>query len=739
MRLLAGLLFLSALVNEAGARGKRGKAKRGGGGGGGSGATASHTLLEALERSRNGDEAGARQLASVAMAQYQMQGNQPSLTPILVQAERTLGFELALQHLLLPAMEMPAQAVERMVGNEQVWQHLDKGPHGTFLVQKAKPVSVRPYTSAPELAELRVGRLLEIGRTQGVAEETLDAAMDEDDPRAAVTELILALGPSDAAARTAALCRGLDGLQVYKSREYDTGRKLLLEAIELRSPSGSSERLLLLLYWAEKKVGFELAVTFYLLPFLGLPAAALSDISDQWLSPEDKAPIAQFLKMLKSFPDLQDRAAEDVFLTTNTMELIDRCLLAGRAAEVPGEDAAAGYVAVAKDDDTGVRSTGFHANQYRHLLDNGLIDQGFEATWRGYVTMREAMEGPKVQEIMSYGQEKKAAGFIIPEMRKQYDLPAMPTAFGRVNYRRPTPAVLLQGSALHPHMVETSAHIDDLQTQFDANNGIAVADDVLSPEVVEELWRFCIESTVYFATKKGGIYMGGYAKHGFTSPLILKVASEIKESFPAIFNEEDHLTDFWVYNYDNNDLLSGGEDGGASEKSCKIMTQAEEGLQRLTAEAMKARSAADGAPNDEALQTALIEKEIELQSFRVKRNAGIDMHADPARITVNMWLTPDEANLDPESGGLMVYKKNVPKGASFSDYVLKSGKKVWEQISVEDEAEKMKVTYKRGRMLIFKSHRLHHTDECSWKKGYKERRINLTLLFGRNNWKQYDL
>ena len=38
------------------------------------------------------------------------------------------------------------------------------------------------------------------------------------------------------------------------------------------------------------------------------------------------------------------------------------------------------------------------------------------------------------------------------------------------------------------------------------------------------------------------------------------------------------------------------------------------------------------------LQTALIEKEIELQSFRVKRNAGIDMHADPARITVNMWL-----------------------------------------------------------------------------------------------------
>ena len=90
------------------------------------------------------------------------------------------------------------------------------------------------------------------------------------------------------------------------------------------------------------QVGFELAVTFYLLPFLGLPAAALSEISDQWLSPEDKAPIAQFLRMLKSFPDQQDRSADDVFLTPNTMELIDRSLLAGRAAQPPGDEAATG-------------------------------------------------------------------------------------------------------------------------------------------------------------------------------------------------------------------------------------------------------------------------------------------------------------------------------------------------------------------------------------------------------------
>ena len=184
----------------------------------------------------------------------------------------------------------------------------------------------------------------------------------------------------------------------------------------------------------------------------------------------------------------------------------------------------------------------------------------------------------------------------------------------------------------------------------------------------------------------------------------MKVAAEIKGSFPQIFHPEDDLTDFWVYNYDNNDLLTGGENGGASQFECPIMQKAEEGVKKLTAEVLEAQAASDAAPDDESLRTAVVQKEIELQSLRVKRNSGIDMHADPARITVNMWLTPDDANLDPESGGLVVYKKKVPKGASYEDYVLKSGKKVWEQITVEDEAEKMTVTYKRGRMLIVRAH-----------------------------------
>ena len=61
------------------------------------------------------------------------------------------------------------------------------------------------------------------------------------------------------------------------------------------------------------------------------------------------------------------------------------------------------------------------------------------------------------------------------------------------------------------------------------------------------------------------------------------------------------------------------------------MQQAEEGLQKITTEVLHAKEALAAEPEDEELKSALVEKEIQLQSFRVKRNSGIDMHADPAR------------------------------------------------------------------------------------------------------------
>ena len=39
---------------------------------------------------------------------------------------------------------------------------------------------------------------------------------------------------------------------------------------------------------------------------------------------------------------------------------------------------------------------------------------------------------------------------------------------------------------------------------------------------------------------------------------------------------------------------------------------------------------------------------------------GIAVHADHAAVNLNFWVTPDDANLDPSSGGLVVYPKAPP-------------------------------------------------------------------------------
>ncbi|MFM8990127.1 MAG: tetratricopeptide repeat protein, partial [Alphaproteobacteria bacterium] len=47
---------------------------------------------------------------------------------------------------------------------------------------------------------------------------------------------------------------------------------------------------------------------------------------------------------------------------------------------------------------------------------------------------------------------------------------------------------------------------------------------------------------------------------------------------------------------------------------------------------------------------------------------GIPIHADFAAVNVNFWVTPDEANLDPEGGGLVVWDREAPSGWDFARY-----------------------------------------------------------------------
>ena len=186
--LAAALLVLCGLGTEpVGARRKGSKAKRGAKAPAAASSaiagtdTPSHGVLEALGRCRAGDQAGARELAQRALAAYQRRGpEQPSLEPLLATAETAVGLQLALQHFVLPAMEIPAPVAGRLVGSGQILEHLDKGPFGSFLVRFAAPLTLQPDPSyrARQLAKLEWKELLARAKRSGVSQDAIDDAMD---------------------------------------------------------------------------------------------------------------------------------------------------------------------------------------------------------------------------------------------------------------------------------------------------------------------------------------------------------------------------------------------------------------------------------------------------------------------------------------------------------------------------------------------------------------------------------
>jgi hypothetical protein len=107
---------------------------------------------------------------------------------------------------------------------------------------------------------------------------------------------------------------------------------------------------------------------------------------------------------------------------------------------------------------------------------------------------------------------------------------------------------------------------------------------------------------------------------------------------------------------------------------------------------------------------------------------GLAVHADAAAVNVNFWITEDEANLDPEGGGLRVYEHNAPEDWDFRMY-NKDSKKILQYLDSIGSVP-MRYPYRANRALIFDSDLFHATDEPRFRGGYLNRRINVTLLYG---------
>lgn len=108
--------------------------------------------------------------------------------------------------------------------------------------------------------------------------------------------------------------------------------------------------------------------------------------------------------------------------------------------------------------------------------------------------------------------------------------------------------------------------------------------------------------------------------------------------------------------------------------------------------------------------------------------SGLGIHADDGAVSVNFWITPDDANLDPERGGLVLWDREVPEEYLRTDRAKQPA--MIQAIVDAPGTTEVIVPYHCNRALVFHSMIAHSTDRYRFKDGYENRRINITLLYG---------
>ena len=220
---------------------------------------------------------------------------------------------------------------------------------------------------------------------------------------------------------------------------------------------------------------------------------------------------------------------------------------------------------------------------------------------------------------------------------------------------------------LEKEAINSSLNVETITNDyFNHEFGMTYVDNFLNPKALESLRKFLLGSTIWFKAKTGG-YLGAYLTEGLASPLIIQIADELRKKFPKIF--KDHpINQIWAYKYDSR----------AKNKNSSIK--------------------------------------------------GINVHADFAAVNVNFWITPNTANLNPDSGGLIVYDVEAPKDWDFNTY-NNDEKKIRKELK-KSKGNTNVIPHNENRAVVFNSNLFHETDTYEFKEGYENRRINVTLLFG---------
>ena len=202
----------------------------------------------------------------------------------------------------------------------------------------------------------------------------------------------------------------------------------------------------------------------------------------------------------------------------------------------------------------------------------------------------------------------------------------------------------------------------EVEEQYLAPPGVVVIDDFLAPAALEEVRRFCLESTVWSGTRYPEGRLGAFFVDGFTAPLLMQIAEEVRAAFPQLIGDRHPLRQFWAFK---------------------------------------------SAP---------------------RALGGANTHADFAAVNVNFWVTATASNLDPATGGLVVYDVTAPLSWDFRTYNERPD--FIQSYLREQGARAIRIPYRENRAIVFNSDLFHATEPIHFQSGYEHRRINITMLYG---------
>jgi hypothetical protein len=108
--------------------------------------------------------------------------------------------------------------------------------------------------------------------------------------------------------------------------------------------------------------------------------------------------------------------------------------------------------------------------------------------------------------------------------------------------------------------------------------------------------------------------------------------------------------------------------------------------------------------------------------------SSVEAHADDAAVSVNFWVTPDAANLEPGGSGLRICLMPPPEAWRIAGY--EEDKREIAAFLDRHRDETMVVPYGDNRAALFESRLFHRSDAPRFTADYACHRINVTLLYG---------